>query len=1073
METKRRRLQYYSSYDSYDSFDSTTEDSAYLDSVFESGNFDSMHHEVYLELEEMVTSESGVTQDYYFEMVAIATYIHKPPDLMDAIWQSRDGLMKNELPRTEVIQPSFHEVCHMFGSDDPTPTPAYLPQEELFAFIEHCDSPGKATPGDHCGMAHDMADTMFHMGGDSGFPINMHDVHELADHTMYDYMNPTADGITIANYQCMEGLLYGTPMNVSEARFHQKVESNTGYMTESEYYAQTLGEFFMGPRSPSEQMSGSREQVNNMEVQHEHDQMREAVLVTREIASSETSKCHYGYLRRSLRKLEETSGGRRLEARDLSEINSNFASRRLQGLQGESGEATYVELKEALEQCPMTLEETEQLTAQLKIGMEYAAHRVEMERERMDSGYQNYTRDGGSHPEENKYQRLLEQSGDIQEAYDVMAAHVTNVQTEIDSHKTNAAGDAYAADFQGNGAFLAAANLDTFATASAEVIARVVTITMPNFEQPGLPEREQINPQMMDGLHDAYKQPEEDPVHSVPSSGESSFVDHVHSLASEMGYVPDNSGGVPTTVFDAPPPVVPITAPPMDCEHHQPNMWHAPVPMKRRMSGKRGRRLFVARDAPVNWRKLSTMVGEYYEPNDGGAAIERENYEYCGDDLRVLNTGCWPWEKTIEDLLREVFEPIMAEGGHSATAQKQQMMAQLEDPQNNQNVAPDVKKKMQIFLGNFFDERSGHCDGQGICDQTKGPGAVQEEAIRSLARAFDRDGYGCVAPPMPQGFDCSYFGESVLTTFEDDDNDGLPDGGLLFQMDYTLECDLEKQGQHVSLEVEGTIEAACSFTAETEAGNAVRRRARRMAAEDKVIHPQLRRALRMKQDIRDIQGRRLGENTRDNQGRRVQGDGDFYYQPNTGTPMPDDVTNSKFQELMTSNGVDHQDMTDLLAMEHGMDEDNQALLHTYHDTFDDAYEFHCQHYHRDYTKLAIGLNDYLTAADTAQQSEILKIAEHVSQKYWDMPTDFVNGTHPLRDICKSVVVPGYHGASGADYDNDGMDDDGELAACMLEVLPDIPPHHVQKMEDVRAGRQDFGRAFMHDMPEMTNATRVD
>lgn len=121
---------------------------------------------------------------------------------------------------------------------------------------------------------------------------------------------------------------------------------------------------------------------------------------------------------------------------------------------------------------------------------------------------------------------------------------------------------------------------------------------------------------------------------------------------------------------------------------------------------------------------------------------------------------------------------------------------------------------------------------------------------------LDADGDHCI-PMDLDAIDCGAFEESDLTLMEDDDNDGLPDQDFVQQFSFADFCYAAKREAEYQMEIEMMMTEIAYDNAMVAAQGLYRARALAMIEEGKNVHPHMRRLLKIPQDHRDEQGRRL------------------------------------------------------------------------------------------------------------------------------------------------------------------------------------------------------------------------
>jgi hypothetical protein len=521
--------------------------------------------------------------------------------------------------------------------------------------------------------------------------------------------------------------------------------------------------------------------------------------------------------------------------------------------------------------------------------------------------------------------------------------------------------------------------------------------------------------------------------------------------------------------------------------------------------GRRSRRLFIAKDSLVNWRKLnenyagsevvstvrndgSADLDGGYDPGNAMTRLEVGHEFAHPEDAVLLSTGCWPWEISrggFQSQVKDAVDQGQKNQGNMKGNVIQNLGAAGQDPAKAANAMSDAELgKLGETLAREVDRKRGVCGEGEVCDPTQSPKSIDEDLYDHMFASMDQDGNGCVVAAMDESFDCMKFADldSELTMMYDANMDGRPDDQAVHQVSFYDECVAQKREFQNMKKVEhfahGVAEAAALTHAKTEARNRIRRKLEE--AGEFHPHPALRRLLGkgvMPRRDMVLRSRKLHEAAYNSsvtyQSTPPPIRYDDYSSLEWEAELTEDEMEQIFEDYADDNGVESID--DMKQFCNTPDLPEEAVHGCM--VFQHEYEMAVMEFEEQYmnmggfgqpTELAAGLAAHFPEREV--QQEIQDVIVEMAHEYDEHSEPYLKCAHmaelPAADANGHV---GPYTAS-ADVNHNGVHDDVELATCIQLFFPELMDFALNEGMDVQQGHMDPQEMIEDHVPHAGNST---
>jgi hypothetical protein len=363
----------------------------------------------------------------------------------------------------------------------------------------------------------------------------------------------------------------------------------------------------------------------------------------------------------------------------------------------------------------------------------------------------------------------------------------------------------------------------TFTTGAADEIVDCL-LSLENLEHPPLPASERL-----------CKPSFEEMVYEENPSAEHIDVEaQWHHLAS--GHMVDANSCIPLAALS-------------ELENWNPLEHVEPMPPSHLVSpsgrAMHNRRLWVTAEVQVDWaglrRSLYTLEPMNHEWHTGSNTAvtlpASSGTYYNSEDTRLLETGCYPWQKTVEEMESDIC--------HAISTGAAKMGAQLHSATETSGALSEEHQASSQQLAAGM---------SGDCDPALATCSIQSwtrQACKEVANAMAPPNQ-CFTVPMDANFDCQEFDfDSQLGFLPHNDVDGFQVGDPFTGMSYVGMCEAEKHRQLQAAELVELGTASAQAIAEQTASHRLRRRLSTRISKGMSLSASLRRLLKLPQDVYD------------------------------------------------------------------------------------------------------------------------------------------------------------------------------------------------------------------------------
>jgi hypothetical protein len=501
---------------------------------------------------------------------------------------------------------------------------------------------------------------------------------------------------------------------------------------------------------------------------------------------------------------------------------------------------------------------------------------------------------------------------------------------------------------------------------------------------------------------------------------------------------------------------------------------------RRRRLLQKGRALQLDNIAALNEDVLDdSAVADYTADPTDTDYIFLEPSRITELDGRFMATGCLPWEISYDEWVAEL-STLLADGVAavgSTLSSAMDSVTHMADPHSGgaghrrlggaATMDADAVSSLLTSVQALVDEQQGNCDPANLaCDPLASPAATDPAKFALLWNRLAPGGF-CLPVPMTNATDCSRYGESQLTAFEDADGDNLPDAAAVQQVDWEAMCVDEKSFQMDAAPAQQFLDRVVERAV---MGECLARLRRRILSVDQKegdfarVHPRLRKLAGVHHPdrwhaYRDDFGRRLQESANSTEAMEyfVSGldeNGDAIDFADGAYPTFDDLMELGGLPLDDAAQELYDETADCVEFER-----NSRMQHAHGGAGGDE----LQQMVKDFQLVDPGLVD-----------EMNELVKGVACGVEDDANDFKKQCCTLTTMAVAETNGAYADAttmSSQDTDGDGVADAEEFGSCFslaYDLLQPLDPELQANVTQMASGKLDFDTLL--DAQGVANAT---